>query len=102
MKSNPVLIGEAGVGKTAIVEALAVRAFQGKDPQVLSGKRMIELNLGAVLGGTKYRGEFEERLTRIIEEVKDPNIIIFIDEIHNLVGAGWEDHFSRKITDKAL
>ncbi len=89
MKSNPVLIGEAGVGKTAIVEALAVRAFQGKDPQVLSGKRIIELNLGAVLGGTKYRGEFEERLTRIIEEVKtDPNIIIFIDEIHNLVGAG--------------
>jgi ATP-dependent Clp protease ATP-binding subunit ClpC len=89
MKSNPVLIGEAGVGKTAIVEALAVRAFQGKDPQVLSGKRIIELNLGALLGGTKYRGEFEERLTRIIEEVKaDPNIIIFIDEIHNLVGAG--------------
>jgi len=89
MKSNPVLIGEAGVGKTAIVEALAVRAFRGKDIQVLSGKRIIELNLGAVLGGTKYRGEFEERLTRIIEEVKaDPNIIIFIDEIHNLVGAG--------------
>jgi ATP-dependent Clp protease ATP-binding subunit ClpC len=89
MKSNPVLIGEAGVGKTAIVEALAVRAFQGKDPQVLSGKRIIELNLGALLGGTKYRGEFEKRLTRIIEEVKaDTNIIIFIDEIHNLVGAG--------------
>jgi len=89
MKSNPVLVGEAGVGKTAIVEALAVRAVQGKDPQVLSGKRIIELNLGALLGGTKYRGEFEERLTRIIEEVKaDPDIIIFIDEIHNLVGAG--------------
>jgi len=89
MKSNPVLVGEAGVGKTAIVEALAVRAIQGKDPQVLSGRRIIELNLGALLGGTKYRGEFEERLTRIIEEVKaDPNIIIFIDELHNLVGAG--------------
>lgn len=89
MKSNPVLVGEAGVGKTAIVEALAVRAVQGKDSQVLSGKKIIELNLGALLGGTKYRGEFEERLTRILEEVKaDPNIIIFIDEIHNLIGAG--------------
>ncbi len=89
MKSNPVLVGEAGVGKTAIVEALAVRAIQGKDPQVLSGKKIIELNLGALLGGTKYRGEFEERLTRILEEVKaDPNIIVFIDEIHNLIGAG--------------
>ncbi|MGO9611738.1 MAG: AAA family ATPase [Dissulfurispiraceae bacterium] len=89
IKGNPVLVGEAGVGKTAIVEALAVRAVQGKDPQVLSGKRIIELNLGALLGGTKYRGEFEERLTRIIEDVKaDPDIIIFIDEIHNLVGTG--------------
>lgn len=89
MKSNPVLVGEAGVGKTAIVEALAVRAVQGKDPQVLSGKKIIELNIGAILGGTKYRGEFEERLTRIIDEVRaDHNIIIFIDEIHNLVGAG--------------
>lgn len=89
MKNNPVLVGEAGVGKTAIVEELAVRAVQEKDPQVLSGKKIIELNLGALLGGTKYRGEFEERLTRIIEEVKaSPDIIIFIDEIHNLVGAG--------------
>ncbi|MBI5631911.1 MAG: ATP-dependent Clp protease ATP-binding subunit [Nitrospirae bacterium] len=89
MKSNPVLVGEAGVGKTAIVEALAVRAVQGKDTQVLLGKKIIELNLGALLGGTKYRGEFEERLTRILEEVKaDHNIIIFIDEIHNLIGAG--------------
>lgn len=89
MKSNPVLVGEAGVGKTAIVEALAVRAVQGKDAQVLSDKRIIELNLGALIGGTKYRGEFEERITRIIEEAKaDKNIILFIDEIHNLVGAG--------------
>ena len=89
MKSNPVLVGEAGVGKTAIVEGLAVRAVQGKDPQVLSGKKIIELNIGAILGGTKYRGEFEERLTRIIEEVRaDSDIIIFIDEIHNLVGTG--------------
>ncbi|MEW6419518.1 MAG: ATP-dependent Clp protease ATP-binding subunit [Nitrospirota bacterium] len=89
MKNNPVLVGKAGVGKTAIVEALAVRAVQGKDPQVLGGKRIIELNIGALLGGTKYRGEFEERLSRIIDEIRsNPNIIIFIDEIHNLVGAG--------------
>ena len=89
MKNNPVLIGEAGVGKTAIMEALAIRTVQGKDPQVLAGKRIIELNMGALLGGTKYRGEFEERLSKIIEEAcSNPDIIIFIDEIHNLVGAG--------------
>ena len=89
MKNNPVLVGEAGVGKTAIVEALAVRAAQGKDPQVLAGKKIVELNMGALIGGTKFRGEFEERLTRIIEEVRsNPDMIIFIDEIHNLVGAG--------------
>jgi len=89
MKNNPVLVGEAGVGKTAIVEALAVRAVQGKDSQVLGGKRIIELNMGALIGGTKYRGEFEERLTKIIAEAcSNPHIIIFIDEIHNLVGAG--------------
>src|SRR3989344_747491 len=89
MKNNPVLIGEAGVGKTAIAEALAVRAVQGKDAQALGGKRIIELNMGALIGGTKYRGEFEERLTRIIEETRsNPNVILFIDEIHNLVGAG--------------
>lgn len=89
MKNNPALVGEAGVGKTAIVEALAVRAVQGKDAQALGGKRIIELNLGALIGGTKYRGEFEERLTRIIEETRsNPDVILFIDEIHNLVGAG--------------
>ncbi len=89
MKNNPVLVGEAGVGKTAIVEALAIRAVQGKDPQVLADKRIIELNMGALLGGTKYRGEFEERLSKIIEEARsNPDIIVFIDEIHNLVGAG--------------
>lgn len=89
MKNNPVLIGEAGVGKTAIVEALAVRAVQGKDAQALGGKRIIELNMGALIGRTKYRGEFEERLTRIIEEVRsNQDVILFIDEIHNLVGAG--------------
>ena len=89
MKNNPVLVGEAGVGKTAIVEALAVRASQGKDPQVLADKRIIELNIGVLIGGTKYRGEFEERLTKIIAEVRsNTNVILFIDEIHNLIGAG--------------
>ncbi|MBI5234979.1 MAG: ATP-dependent Clp protease ATP-binding subunit [Deltaproteobacteria bacterium] len=88
-KNNPVLIGEAGVGKTAIVEALAIRAVQGKDGYVLSGKRIVELNMGALQGGSKYRGEYEERITRIIEEVKaNPSVIVFIDEMHNLIGAG--------------
>jgi ATP-dependent Clp protease ATP-binding subunit ClpC len=88
-KNNPVLVGEAGVGKTAIVEALAVRVARGKDPHVLVGKRIIELNIGALVGGTKYRGEFEERLTYIIEEARThPEVIIFVDEIHNVVGAG--------------
>lgn len=88
-KNNPVLVGEAGVGKTAIVEALALRAVQGKDSQVLSGKRFVELNMGALTGGTKLRGEFEERLTRLVDEVRNhPNVIVFIDELHNLMGAG--------------
>lgn len=88
-KNNPVLLGEAGVGKTAIVEALALRVMAGKDPQVLAGKRIIEINIGALVGGTKYRGEFEERLSRIIEEVRaHPEVIVFIDEFHNVVGAG--------------
>lgn len=88
-KNNPVLVGEAGVGKTAIVEALAVRIAQGKDAHVLEGKRIIELNIGALVGGTKYRGEFEERLEQILGEVRrHAEVIIFIDEIHNVVGAG--------------
>ncbi|MBN2147210.1 MAG: ATP-dependent Clp protease ATP-binding subunit [Anaerolineales bacterium] len=88
-KNNPVLVGEAGVGKTAIVEALAVRAVQGKDSQILGGKRIIELNMGALTGGTKFRGEFEERLTHILEEARaNPEVILFIDEIHTVVGAG--------------
>lgn len=89
MKNNPVLVGEPGVGKTAVVEALAVRAVKGKNPQVLDNKRLIELNMGTLVGGTKYRGEFEERLTKIIQEARsNPDIIVFIDEIHTLVGAG--------------
>lgn len=88
-KNNPVLVGEAGVGKTAIVEALALRIVAGKDPRVLAGKRIIELNIGALVGGTKYRGEFEERLSHILKEVQaNPEIILFIDEIHNVIGAG--------------
>jgi ATP-dependent Clp protease ATP-binding subunit ClpC len=88
-KNNPVLVGEAGVGKTAVVEALAVRAAEGKDTEVLGGKRIIELNMGALVGGTKYRGEFEERLTRLLDEVRThPEVILFIDELHNVVGAG--------------
>ncbi len=88
-KNNPVLVGEAGVGKTAVVEALAVRAAKGKDSQVLGGKRIIELNMGALVGGTKFRGEFEERLTRLLDEVRTyPDVIVFIDEIHTVVGAG--------------
>ncbi len=88
-KNNPVLVGEAGVGKTAIVEALALRVAEGKDPHVLAGKTIIELNISALVGGTKYRGEFEERLARIIEEARThPDVIVFIDELHNVVGAG--------------
>lgn len=88
-KNNPVIVGEAGVGKTAIVEALAVRVADGKDPDILTEKSIIELNVGVLLGGTKYRGEFEERLTRILEEASThPNLILFVDEIHNVVGAG--------------
>lgn len=88
-KSNPVLVGEPGVGKTAVVEALAIRIVEGKDGSVLAGKRLIELNVGALVAGTKYRGEFEERLTRIVEEASThPEVILFIDELHNLVGAG--------------
>jgi ATP-dependent Clp protease ATP-binding subunit ClpC len=88
-KNNPVLVGEAGVGKTAIVEALAMRVAQGKDLQVLQGKRIVELSVGSLVAGTMYRGDFEQRLTKIIEEARThPEIIIFIDEIHNLIGAG--------------
>jgi ATP-dependent Clp protease ATP-binding subunit ClpC len=88
-KSSPVLVGEAGVGKTAIVEGLAIRAAAGKDPAVLGGRRIVELNLGALLGGTDYRGEFEKRLTRILDETRAcPGLILFIDEIHTVVGAG--------------
>jgi ATP-dependent Clp protease ATP-binding subunit ClpC len=88
-KNNPVLIGEAGVGKTAIVEALAERIASGRDRRVLGGKRLIELTMAELVAGTKYRGEFEERLTRVIEEIRaHPEVILFIDEFHTVVGAG--------------
>lgn len=88
-KNNPILLGEPGVGKTALVRALAQQLIQGHAPAALQGKRIIELNLGTLVAGTKYRGEFEERLTRVIAEVKGkPEIILFMDEIHTMVGAG--------------
>ena len=88
-KNNPVLIGEPGVGKTAIVEALAQRIIRGDVPEMLQGKRIVTLDIGALVAGTKYRGEFEERLKKVIEELKTAgNCILFIDEMHMLVGAG--------------
>ena len=88
-KNNPVLVGEAGVGKTAIVEALAERIATGRDRRVLGGRRLVELSMAELVAGTKYRGEFEERLTRLIEEIRaHPEVILFIDEFHTVAGAG--------------
>jgi len=88
-KNNPVLIGEPGVGKTAIVEGLAQRIVENKVPELLKNKRITTLDLASIVAGTKYRGQFEERLKNIINEIKDnEEVIIFIDEIHTIVGAG--------------
>ena len=89
-KNNPVLIGEPGVGKTAIVEGLAIRMLNGDVPAVLANKRIIALDMGALIAGAKYRGEFEDRLKAVIKEVTDASgeIILFIDELHTVVGAG--------------
>jgi len=88
-KNNPVLIGEAGVGKTAIAEGLAQRIVDGSAPESLLDKRLITIELGGVVAGTKYRGEFEKRMERILSEIrKARNIVLFVDEIHTLVGAG--------------
>ncbi len=88
-KNNPVLIGEPGVGKTAIVEALAGRIVSGEVPETLQGKRLVTLDMGSLVAGTKYRGEFEERLKKVIEEIKSSgNCVLFVDEMHTIVGAG--------------
>ncbi len=89
-KNNPVLIGEPGVGKTAIAEGLALRIVKGDVPEALKGKRLLALDLGAMVAGAKYRGEFEERLKGVLKEVEEAagDIVLFIDELHTLVGAG--------------
>ena len=89
-KNNVLIIGEAGVGKSALVEKLAMMINQGKVVDSLKNKIIYELSLSSLVAGTKYRGEFEEKFKKIIDKVKDlDNVIIFIDEIHNVIGAGW-------------
>lgn len=88
-KNNPVLIGEPGVGKTAVVEGLALRIAQGEIPELLKDKQIYTLDLGALVAGSKYRGEFEERLKKVMKEIRSRgDVVLFIDEMHNLVGAG--------------
>jgi ATP-dependent Clp protease ATP-binding subunit ClpC len=88
-KNNPIILGEPGCGKTAIVEGLAKKIFEGDCPQNLSGKRIVSLDMTSIVAGTKYRGQFEERMKVIMEELyNNPDIIIFIDEIHTMIGAG--------------
>ncbi|MDR0859848.1 MAG: ATP-dependent Clp protease ATP-binding subunit [Candidatus Peribacteria bacterium] len=93
-KNNPLLIGEPGVGKTAIVEGLAQRIIAGTVPDKLKGKKIFLLDMGTIVAGTKYRGEFESRMKAILEEATDPtnNIILFIDELHTIIGAGGQEH----------
>mgnify|MGYP000476840551 FL=1 len=89
-KNNPVLIGEPGVGKTAIAEGLAQQIINNEVPETLRDKRVMTLDMGTVVAGTKYRGEFEDRLKKVMDEIRQAgNIILFIDELHPLIGAGW-------------
>ena len=88
-KNNPIVIGEPGCGKTAIVEGLAIKIFNGDCPRNLMDKRIVSLDMASIVAGTKYRGQFEERMKVILDElINNPNIIVFIDEIHTIVGAG--------------
>ena len=88
-KNNPILIGEPGCGKTAIVEGLAMKIFQGDCPQNLIDKRIVSLDMTSIVAGTKYRGQFEERIKAILHELQEnPDVIVFIDELHTMVGAG--------------
>ena len=89
-KNNPVLIGEPGVGKTAIVEGIAQHIVDGDVPDTLRGKRLVQLDLGGMVAGTRYRGDFEERLAKVTDEIRahSDELIVFIDELHTVVGAG--------------
>src|SRR3974390_3406029 len=88
-KNNPLLVGEAGVGKTAVAEGLARRIVEGQVPEILARCQVYALDMGALLAGTKYRGDFEQRLKAVLKQLgENPNAILFIDEIHTLIGAG--------------
>ena len=88
-KNNPVLVGEPGVGKTAVVEGLAQKIVANDVPETLKGKQLYTLDLGALVAGSRYRGDFEERLKKVLKEIRTRgDIILFIDELHTLVGAG--------------